>query len=87
MKNTLTLQEVGWGGDGPPVVQYRVCGMPPDEIASVANFGSPNRNDWRICRFKADTKSHWIGHYETAEVALAVLQKDLERPTAALNVT
>jgi len=51
--------------------------MPDGKTARIANFGAPNRNDWRIMRVNADNpQSDWTGHYESVEDALAALQQD-----------
>jgi hypothetical protein len=62
---------------GGQVVVYRVGGMPDGRTARIANFGAPNCDDWQIMRINGDnTQSEWTGHYESAEDALAALQKD-----------
>lgn len=83
VKPKLTLHEIGWVGDGPTfgsgeVYQYRVGHMPPGYQALIANFGAPRRNDWKLLRIEEDVQEEWAGHYESAEDALAVLQKDFE---------
>lgn len=83
MNYTLTLHEEGWTGDGPifasgPVFMYRVDGMPEGEEATIANYGAPHRNDWRILRIRGHEQSDWTGNYESAEVALAELQSQYE---------
>jgi hypothetical protein len=51
--------------------------MPDGTTARIANFGAPNRNDWRIMRINGDNKqSAWSGHYESLDDALAALQQD-----------
>ena len=82
MLYTFTLHADAWLRDGPvyasgPVIGYRVGGMPDGKTARIANFGAPNRNDWRIMRVNADNpQSDWTGHYESVEDALAALQQD-----------
>jgi hypothetical protein len=83
LKYTLTLHEEGWTLDGRifgsgPVFMYGVGGMPAGEEAKIANFGAPHRNEWRIRRIKGNEQSDWAGKYESAEVALAELQKQCE---------
>ena len=84
MLYTFTLHEDAWLRDGPvfaagQVAGYRVGGMPNGKTARIANFGAPNRNDWRIIRINADnTQTDWTGHYESVEDALAELQKDCQ---------
>jgi hypothetical protein len=59
------------------VTGYRVGGMPDGRIARIANFGAPNRDDWRVMIINADkTYTDWSGNYENAEDALAALQGD-----------
>jgi hypothetical protein len=81
MKIILTLHEDAWSRTGSvfasgPVAGYRVGGMSVGETARIANFGAPNRNDWRIMRIKGEAQSEWTGHYASAESALAALQKE-----------
>jgi len=84
MRYTLTLHEYAWPRDGPAlrggeVIGYQVGGMPDGKSARIANYGAPNRNDWRILRINADnTQGDWTGEYQSAEAALAVLQKDFD---------
>lgn len=64
---------------GGEIVAYRVGGLPDGTTARIANFGAPKGNDWRIMRINADnTQTAWIGHYESAEDALAALQQDCQ---------
>jgi len=82
MQYTFTLHEDAWFRDGPTyasgqVIGYRVGGMPDGTTARIANFGAPSRNDWQIIRINADnTQTHWTGHYESIDDALAALQQD-----------
>ncbi|MBZ5593784.1 MAG: hypothetical protein LAP39_16220 [Acidobacteriia bacterium] len=82
MQYSLTLHEDASFRRGPvyasgPVIVYRVGGMPDGKTAKIANFGAPNRNDWRIMRISADnTQTDWTGHYESVEDALAALQQN-----------
>jgi hypothetical protein len=84
MKFTFTLHEDAWFREGPgaaggQVIGFRVGGMPDGKTARIANFGAPNRSDWRIMRINADhTQTDWTGHYESVEDALAELQRDYE---------
>ena len=84
MKYTFTLHEDDWLREGPvfaagQAVGYRVGGMPDGKTARIANFGAPNRNDWRIMRINAhNSQTDWAGHYESAEDALAELQNEFE---------
>jgi hypothetical protein len=83
VKYTLTLHAEGGTRDGPVygsgiVTKYRVGGMPVGEQAEIANWGAPNRNDWQILRIKNDTQGDWTGHYESADAALAVIQKEFD---------
>jgi len=83
MLYTLTLHEDAWFRseseyESHLVMGYRVGGMPDGKTGRIANFGAPNRDDWRIMRINADnTQSDWAGHYESAEEALAALQQNL----------
>src|SRR6266436_2146151 len=84
MQYTFTLHEDAWLRDGPvfaagQVIGYRVGGMPDGTTARIANFGAPNRNDWRILRINRDnTQGEWTGHYESVDDALAALQQNGE---------
>jgi hypothetical protein len=81
MANSFTLHPDAWLREGPDfasgeVVGYRGGGMADGKTARIANFGAPNRNDWRVMRINGDnTQSEWTGHYESAEDALADLQE------------
>jgi len=80
MQRTFTLHEDAWLRDGPvfvggPTIAYRVGGLPSGKTARIANFGAPNRDDWRIMWVNADnTQTDWSGHYSSVEEALAALQ-------------
>jgi hypothetical protein len=84
MQHTFTLHEDARFGDGPvlaggQIIGYRVGGMPDGKTARIANFGAPNRNDWRIMRINADnTQTDWTGHYESVEDALTALRQDCQ---------
>ena len=84
MSFTFTLHEDAWVRETPvfangQILGYHVGGMPDGRTARIANFGAPNRNDWRIMRINADnTQTDWTGHYDTIEDALAALQQDYE---------
>jgi hypothetical protein len=79
---TFTIHEDAWFRNGPDyasgrVIGYRVGGMPDGMTARIANFGAPNRNDWRIMRIRVDnTQSDWTGPYESVEDALTALRHD-----------
>lgn len=84
MKYIFSLHEDAWLREGPVsagghIIGYRVGGMPEGKTAKIANFGAPNRDDWRVMRINADnTQTDWNGHYETVDAALADLQRDYE---------
>jgi hypothetical protein len=65
MKYTFTLHEDAWLRHGPvyaggQITGYRVGGMPDGRTARIANFGAPERYEWRIMRINADnTQSDW----------------------------
>jgi hypothetical protein len=80
MKYSFSVHEDAWLGDGPvfaggEVIGYRVGGMPKGQTARIANFGAPNRNDWMIMRIEGDKQTDWADHYESADDALAELQR------------
>ncbi len=84
VKFTFTLHEDAWvrdrrESDDRNVIGYRVGGMPDGATARIANFGAPNRDDWRVMRINTDnTQTEWIGHYESVETALADLQREYQ---------
>jgi hypothetical protein len=76
----LTLRPMTYFGKGPNLqrdhaTQYEVQGLPPGERAWIANFGAPNRQNWRVLRATEQVQSDWTGDYRSAEEALASLQK------------
>jgi hypothetical protein len=77
----LSLKPIADVGDGPDVrnwkeaIQYEVQGLPPAERAWIANFGAPNRQNWRILRATEGVQSDWTGDYGSAEEALVSFQK------------
>ncbi len=80
-QQSFILHEDAWVRNGSvyasgPAVGYRVGGLPNGKTARIANFGAPERNDWRIMWINADN-SHdkWAGHYPSVEEALAALQQ------------
>lgn len=80
----FTLHEDAWVRDNVAyphgqVMGYRVGGMPDGRTARIANFGAPERNDWRIMWINPDnTQSDWAGHYESAQEALAAIQQTVQ---------
>jgi hypothetical protein len=85
MQHSFTVHKDAWLRDGPvfaggQITGYRVGGMPDGRTARIANFGAPNRNDWRIMRINADnTQTGWTGSYESIEDALTALQQDFRK--------
>jgi hypothetical protein len=80
---TLTLHEERAGSvvKSGEVIPCYVGGMPTGEDAKIANHGTHDENDWRIMRIKGENQSEWIGHYKTAEEALAWLQSKIDAET------
>jgi hypothetical protein len=80
MQYSVTLHEDMWDRErsiyaSGRVIGYRVGGLPDGTTARIANF----RGYWQIMRINGDnTQSDWSGHYESAEEALAALQKDCQ---------
>jgi hypothetical protein len=78
----VTLRAIGHVGEGPDVrhwpevYQYEVQGLPSGERAWIANFGAPNRKNWRILRATNEVQSDWTGDYESVEEALTVIQQE-----------
>jgi len=78
---TLTMHEIARSRVGPvagigSVIQYRVSGLPPGEEAFIANFGGCYEESWRVFRTKSGVAGRWDGYYDTANEALAELQKE-----------
>jgi len=83
MTYPLTLDADTWLSDGPahrggPAIGYRINGMPERQEARIANFGGPNRADWRFLRTSGGKSGGWTGNYETVQEALVALQLDLQ---------
>jgi hypothetical protein len=80
----LTLNTIGRAGTGSDltkwdqVYQYEVRGLPSGEQAWIANFGSRYKESWRILRARNGVQSDWTGEYQSAEAALAELQREYE---------
>lgn len=84
MKTTLTLRPSGRSGNGldisdhDHVYQHDVLGLPPGHSASIAEMEGLR---WKILRMNDAIQGSWMGDYETAEEALAVLQKEYKHST------
>jgi hypothetical protein len=52
--------------------------MPEGEEATIQNLGGPEAPAWRVLRILNGKSSELEGSFESAEGALAALQKDLE---------
>jgi hypothetical protein len=81
VKTKLTLEVVARSGEGRvygngQVIQYRVVGLPRGDQAMIANFGAPERNEWKVLRVEDDAQGEWTGEYKSAEAALAEIQKE-----------
>ena len=82
MSHPFTLHPDAWLREGSEFASgdvngYRVGGMLNGAWAKIFNFGAPTRNDWQIMRINGDnTQTDWTGHYESAQDALSVLQKE-----------
>jgi hypothetical protein len=87
MQNTFILHKAAWLSNGPVfasgrVTGYHVGGMPDGRTARLANFGAPNRNEWRFMLINADnTQSDWVGDFESVEDALVALQENCLQKT------
>lgn len=76
---TLTKHEVGWVRNGPVygtglVYQYRVGGLPPNEKAFIANFGSCHHARWKTLRVRDGVSGGWRGDYASADDALTSMR-------------
>jgi hypothetical protein len=83
MTHSLTLHATGWTNEGPgyangPVIWYRVGGLPEGEEAEIKNLGGPETPAWRVLRISNGRSAEPKGGFESADDALAALQKDLE---------
>jgi hypothetical protein len=67
----------GFSDDG--IKGYRVEGMPYGTGARIGNFGTQDRDDWRILRISHTTflPKEWTGSYPSAQEALMVLQHEV----------
>jgi hypothetical protein len=76
----LTLHGVMRAGDGSDLtkwtdtVQYEVRGLPPEQQAWIADM----HDGWQILRVKNGVQGQWTGRYDSAEEALAVLQRNID---------
>lgn len=79
---SLTLHAIGWTNEGPgyangPVIWYRVGGMPEGEEAKIQNLGGPDTPAWRVLRVSNGKSSELAGGFESAEDAMAALQREI----------
>lgn len=51
------------------ITGYRIPGPAPCQEVLIANFGAPNRSDWRVLAVNGDDSTGWTGHYKRAETA------------------
>ena len=79
LKHTVTLRPIPPSGDvldeSDHVYLYEVVGLPPGELALIAETGDNGR--WQVSHTKNSVLGDWMGNYRTAEDALAVHQKQL----------
>lgn len=54
-------------------IQYRVAGLPANEVALTANFGSFLHGKWKTLRVKDGVGTRWEGSYAGADDALISL--------------
>jgi len=77
----LTLRPYGRVGSGfarpedLSVFQYMVEGLPSGQEASIAKMKGSH---WHVLRRHGGVQGPWTGDYETAEEALAALQREVE---------
>jgi hypothetical protein len=81
MTHSLTMHAEAWVSDGPvyasgPVIGYRVGGLPAGEEAKIQNLGGPETPAWRVLRILNGKSSEVDGSFESAEDALAALQRE-----------
>lgn len=55
-------------------IEYEVVGLPSGHRAIIAL----DNDGWQILHESDGFPAEWVGHYETAEAALAALQEALE---------
>ena len=82
MYHSLTLHATGNTSKGAgyangPVIWYRVGGMQEGEEAKIQNLGGPETPAWRVLRILNGASSELEGSFESAEDALAALQKEV----------
>jgi hypothetical protein len=80
MTHMLMLHADAWIAEGPvyasgPIIGYRVGGMPAGEEAKIQNLGGPQIPAWRVLRISNGQSSELEGRFESAEDALATLEK------------
>lgn len=80
MTHSLSLHAEAWVSNGPeyasgPVIGYRVGGLPAGEEAKTQNLGVPETPAWRVLRILNGKSSELEGSFESAEGALAALQR------------
>jgi hypothetical protein len=77
---TLTLRPIGRSGEGSDssewthIYQYEVLGLPMEQRATIAEMEG---RKWKTLRTEDGVQGSWTGEYETAEDALAALQREI----------
>lgn len=62
-------------GQGQEPLEYDVLGLPFGQEAQIYNF--IGERNWRVLRTVNGIMGHWEGHYETANEALAALERQV----------
>jgi hypothetical protein len=57
--------------------QYRIGGLPANEEAFIANFGSFLHDKWKILRIKDAVATDWEGSHTTSDDALNALTQSV----------
>lgn len=77
---SLSKHAYMWNSDGgrrEHANGYRVGSLPPGYEALINNAGGPDRNDWNCLLIMNGVSSERVGHFETADGALADLESNL----------
>jgi hypothetical protein len=64
-----------------PAFRYEVQGLLGGGRASIADLNGT----WKILRIENSNSGNWTSEYSSAREALAALQKEVDRPDAALD--
>ena len=74
----FSIHEIAWMRTGTPfgssrVIEYRVQGASPCNESFVANFGSWQKDNWKILRVKDGLCAEWTESFSSAAEAFDYL--------------